>query len=207
MREMVFLDRDGVVNAMVVTDEGLDSPQRPEDFVLLPGAAAAIRQLNVLGHPVAVVSNQPGIAKGKCTAALLEATNQVLRAELAAAGAQVDAIFYCLHHPDAVELAYRAVCDCRKPRPGLLLAAASYLDVPIEGAFMVGDQVRDLEAGQAVGAHTILVRSGVAHPDGAELLAEHVCDDLSRAVEWIEQQCLTDTIPVEAEERTYGNLR
>lgn len=126
MKRGVFLDRDGVVNRMVYDAEHgtVDSPANPDQLEMLPGAAEAVRALNDLGLPVIVVSNQPGIAKGKMTLALQEAITSKLQAGLAAAGAHLDGVYYCLHHPDAALPEYRIRCDCRKPKPGLLLRAA-----------------------------------------------------------------------------------
>ena len=107
-RRAVFLDRDGTLNEMVYDrDHGLvDSPVRPDQLRLLPGAAEAVRRINEMGLLAIIVSNQPGIAKGKTSLALLEATTVRLRSEMAAtAGAVLDGVYYCLHHPEGtVEL-------------------------------------------------------------------------------------------------------
>jgi D-glycero-D-manno-heptose 1,7-bisphosphate phosphatase len=155
----VFLDRDGVINAAVYNPvEGkLDSPYRLEDFRLLPGAAQAIRQINSLGFLAVVVSNQPGVAKGKCDPAFLESLNQRLHWELARQGAHLDAIYYCLHHPQAQVASLRTSCDCRKPQPGLVLQAARELTIDLARSYMVGDSPADIAAGLAVGCRTILV--------------------------------------------------
>jgi D-glycero-D-manno-heptose 1,7-bisphosphate phosphatase len=188
VRSAAYLDRDGVINAMVETSAGIDSPQRPEDFELLPGAAGAIRRLNDLGLAVVVVSNQPGIAKGKSSPALLSATTDLLHAKLAAEGAAVDAVYYCLHHPDAVVSEYKAVCDCRKPRPGMLLAAAAEHDLDLSRSWMVGDQDRDIEAGRSAGVETILVGSATMTRRDGTALPDHVGRDLTDAVHLIERR-------------------
>ncbi len=159
MRPAVFLDRDGVVNRMVYDAEHgtVDSPANPAQFELIPGVAAAIRQLNDLGMPVIIVSNQPGIAKGKMTGALLHAVTQKMKSELAAASAQVDGVYYCLHHPEAVLPGYRLQCDCRKPKPGLLVRAASELGLSLAESWMIGDGLTDAQAGRAAGCSTIWV--------------------------------------------------
>jgi D-glycero-D-manno-heptose 1,7-bisphosphate phosphatase len=179
----VFLDRDGVINALVARGDEMDSPQRPGELRLLPGAAAGIRKLNALGLPVVVVSNQPGIAKGKSSLDLLDATTALLRRRLAARGASVSAIYYCLHHPQAVQAKYRRQCDCRKPRPGLLEAAARDLNLDLAGSYMVGDRGVDLRAGQAVRSTTVLVS---ARPSAAGAdRPDFTCGGLSRAADWI----------------------
>ena len=157
MKRGVLLDRDGVINRMVYDAEHgtVDSPGNPDQFELLPGAAAAIYTLNQSGLPVVVVSNQPGVAKGKMTLALQEAITSKMHAELAAAGAHLDAVYYCLHHPDAKLPEYRVRCECRKPRPGLLLRAADELGISLADSWMIGDGWVDVQAGQAAGCMTV----------------------------------------------------
>jgi D-sedoheptulose 7-phosphate isomerase len=158
-RRAVFLDRDGVINRYAYNAElgTVDSPANPAEFALLPGAAEAIAQWNRLGLPVLVVSNQPGIAKGKLTPQLLDAIDCKMRGELALAGAHLDGVLYCRHHPEAVLPEYRSDCDCRKPKPGLLLRAAASWNVDLAGSFLVGDDVPDVLAGRAAGVTTLLL--------------------------------------------------
>ena len=160
MKRAVFLDRDGVINAAPYNaEEGkYDSPYTLADFRFLPGAKQAIRLLNQKGWLTIVVSNQPGIAKRKCSAPFLDALNERMRAGLAASGAHLDAIYYCLHHPQALVSELRETCRCRKPQPGLLLTAASDLQVDLTTSYMVGDGIQDVEAGLAAGCKPILVR-------------------------------------------------
>ena len=171
-RRAVFLDRDGCINAMVyLPDFGLvDSPQNPDQFQLLPGAAEAIRLINQMGFLAVVVSNQPGIAKDKCTPALLEAVTQKMHRELERAGARLDGVYYCLHHPEAVIEAYRAACACRKPRPGLLQQAAGELNIDPSASFMVGDGLTDVLAGKAVGCSSIYI--GNQKPEHFEMMRQ-----------------------------------
>ncbi len=104
MNKAVFLDRDGTVNAMVYNpDHGLvDSPANPDEFKLLPGVGKAIGRINEMGFLTLVISNQPGIAKGKFTLEILEAIDKKMRDELAQCGAHLDKIYYCLDHPEAI---------------------------------------------------------------------------------------------------------
>lgn len=157
MRRAVFLDRDGTINAMVTDpDHGIvDSPATVEDFRLLPGVGEAIRQINEAGFLVAVVSNQPGVAKGRFAARHLEALTQRMREDLARFRAKLDAVYYCLHHPEATVEELRVVCGCRKPRPGLLLEASRSLGVDLSLSYMVGDGIADIQAGAAAGCRTI----------------------------------------------------
>jgi D-glycero-D-manno-heptose 1,7-bisphosphate phosphatase len=187
----VFLDRDGVINAMVYHgDFGLlDSPQGPAEFELLPGVTDAIRALNEMGLLLIVVSNQPGIAKGKSSPQQLQAVTVRMNDELAAAGAHVDDVYYCLHHPEARLPAYRRDCDCRKPRPGLLFRAAQEYGIDIAGSFLVGDGLTDIQAGAAAGCTTVLV--GRLKCDLCRAMVErrvqphHIALSLAEAVEFI----------------------
>ena len=160
-RRAIFLDRDGVINQMVYhPDFGIvDSPANPDEFVLRPGASQAIREINSQGYLAIVISNQPGVAKGKYTQKLLQAITEKMHRELARDGARLDAVYYCMHHPEAIVPKYKQVCDCRKPKPGLLLRAAKEWDVDLGTSFFIGDGITDILAGQAAGVQTILVSS------------------------------------------------
>ena len=173
VRRAVFVDRDGVINRMFYQPEFgiLDSPANPDQFELFPGAGEAIAELNGLGLLVIVVSNQPGIAKGKFTPALLEAIEQKMIANIEAAGGKLDAAYYCLHHPDAVLAEYRARCECRKPAPGLLLRAAREWNIDLTSSYMIGDGVPDIVAGRAAGATTLFVNARKCY--NCEALANH----------------------------------
>lgn len=156
MPRAVFLDRDGTINVMVShPGDSPDSPAAPEEFALLPGAAEAIRRINMAGYLTLVVSNQPGIAKGKLTGELLEAITRKMHQELARAGAHLDAVLYCVHHPQATLESYRISCECRKPKPGLLLRGAAAFQVNLRNSYMIGDTARDVVAGAAAGCRTV----------------------------------------------------
>ena len=159
MRKAVFLDRDGTINAMFYdADYGLvDSPATPDEFRLLPGVGEAIRKINEAGFLAVVVSNQPGIAKGRFTHGHLNAVTRKMHDELARFGARLDAVFYCLHHPEATREEFRITCDCRKPKPGLIIQGARSLDVDLNRSFLIGDGINDIEAGAAVGCRTVWV--------------------------------------------------
>jgi D-glycero-D-manno-heptose 1,7-bisphosphate phosphatase len=161
MRRAVFLDRDGTINAMVYNaDFGLvDSPANPGEFKLLSGVCDAIRQINQMGLLAIVVSNQPGVAKGKLSQQMIHQTTQKMYDLLGQADARLDAVYYCLHHPDAVVPEYRMRCDCRKPMPGLLVRAAEEWEVDLRHSYMVGDGITDISAGQAAGCTTFFLNS------------------------------------------------
>ena len=154
----VFLDRDGVINPYVYNPEfgTVDSPSNPDEFQINPGVPEAIDALHSMGFLIIVVSNQPGIAKGKFTPELLDATTAKM---LEGCGGKIDDVYYCLHNPQATNLQYLADCVCRKPKPGLLLQAAAEWEIDVAASFMVGDGLTDVLAGKAAGARTILVNS------------------------------------------------
>ncbi|SRR6266571_82789 len=168
----VFLDRDGVINRYVSHPEfgTVDSPARASEFSLFPGVGQAINRLNQLGFLVVVISNQPGIAKRKFTLSQLNAITTKMHASVRSTGGKIDAVYYCRHHPDSLLPFYRKVCDCRKPKPGLLLKAASDCHIDISGSYTVGDGVTDILAGAAAGTITIFVSARKCY----------VCDELAR---------------------------
>ena len=149
----VFLDRDGVINRYAYDAESgtFDSPAHPAAFELMPGAGEAIAALNRLRVPVIVVSNQPGIAKGKFSVALLDRINEEMRVQLAHFDARLEAVLYCRHHPDGTVPGYSGACECRKPKPGLILRAAQERNVDLGRSFFIGDGVPDILAGALQG--------------------------------------------------------
>lgn len=158
-RPAVLLDRDGVINALVYHQDAgvIDSPFTRSQFRLLPRVPEAIRLLNDLGLPVAVVSNQPGIAKGHFKPEMLEWFDRTMLSRIHSVGAHIDRIFYCLHHPEAKVAALRRRCHCRKPETGLLEKAASQLKVSLADCYMVGDGIPDLLAGSRAGCRTVFI--------------------------------------------------
>jgi D-glycero-D-manno-heptose 1,7-bisphosphate phosphatase len=179
-RRAVFLDRDGTLNVEV------NYLHRVEDLELVPGAAQAIRALKESGWLVIIVTNQAGIARGYYDEAALHTLHEHLKHSLAVDGAQLDAIYFCPHHPD-----FSGVCDCRKPAPGMLQQAARDYGIDLAQSWIIGDNTGDIGAGRAVGCRTILVRSGygkqveAALRSGAELWPETIVDDLPAAVAYI----------------------
>jgi D-glycero-D-manno-heptose 1,7-bisphosphate phosphatase len=155
----VFLDRDGVINEIVHHKEMgiLDSPANVDEFNLFPDAADAINKLHQLGFKVIIISNQPGIAKDKLTIETFEKIRKKMKDELAQQGADIDAEYYCFHHPEGKNMAYTKICDCRKPKPGLILNAAAENDIDLKNSWMIGDGITDIHAGIRAGCRTILI--------------------------------------------------
>lgn len=153
----VFLDRDGTINVY----KGFIT--RCEEFELVEDASMAIKQLNKLGFLVIVITNQPVIARGECTVEELDRIHMKMERLLGEQGAYVDAIFYCPHHPDKgydgeIE-ALKIDCNCRKPKPGMLLEASRIYNIDLNHSYLIGDDQRDMLAGKAVGCYNILIHN------------------------------------------------
>jgi D-glycero-D-manno-heptose 1,7-bisphosphate phosphatase len=185
MRPAVFLDRDGTLT------EEVGYVNHPSRLRLLPRAGEAVRRLNAAGVPAVVVTNQAGIARGYFNEDVLHAVNAELRAQLAREGAYLDALYFCAHHPSEGVPPFRRQCDCRKPKPGLLLRAAAELDLDLGRSVMIGDKASDLEVGPAVNARGVLVLTGYGRgeweyqPEKFLVRPDHVARDLLDAVEWV----------------------
>jgi len=187
-RRAVFFDRDGVLNPLFsYPDWGLDSPARPEHLTLYPDAARAIRDVRSAGFLALLASNQPGIAKAKYSATAFKGIDSRLTTLLRQGGASLDGRFYCLHHPAAAVASYRAECECRKPKPGLLVAAARQFGLDLAQCFFIGDSESDILAAQAAGCQAVLIqREGAGAADWrAKQHAVGVVSGLGEAVEAI----------------------
>lgn len=184
-RSAVFIDRDGTLT------EEVGYVNHPRRLRVLPRSAEAIRRLNGVGIAAVVVTNQAGIARGYFSEEVLTAVNASLVSQLKEEGAHLDGIYVCPHHPTEGEPPYRMVCDCRKPRPGLLLRAASELGLDLGRSTLVGDKPSDLVAAGAVGARSVLVLTGYGlgeweyRRDAFPVTPDHVAQDLLDAVEWV----------------------
>jgi D-glycero-D-manno-heptose 1,7-bisphosphate phosphatase len=150
----VFLDRDGTLN------EEVNFVRTPDDLRLIEGAGEAVRRLNERGLVACVISNQSGVARGYLREEDLVSIHARLEDKLAEFGARLDHIYYCPHHPTAGVPPYNVVCDCRKPKPKMLQMGIDEFGIDSGRLFVVGDSVVDIQAGNAVGATTILVRTG-----------------------------------------------
>lgn len=153
-RPAVFLDRDGTLNH----DTGY--VYRIADFRWLPGAVNAIRALNDGGYYVFVVTNQSGVARGLYDEAAIRDLHDWMNEELRAAGARIDDMRYCPHHPEASIEAYRTTCCCRKPAAGMLLDLMETWPVIREESIMIGDRESDAAAGRAAGIASAIVPPG-----------------------------------------------
>lgn len=180
----VYLDRDGVVieDAHYLSD--------PAQVRLLPGAAEAIAALNRALMAVVIVTNQSGVARGFFSEDAVHAVHGRLSHLLALKDARVDAFYHCPHLESAAVPAYRNVCACRKPKPGMVVRARVELGLMNLPSFMVGDRASDMRLAQAVGASALLVRTGYGREEEAGLRAseappDRIFDDLAEAADWI----------------------
>ncbi len=185
MNRAVFLDRDGTLSEEVGYVNHLDR------FKLYPWTAQAVRRLNQAGLQVIVITNQSGVARGYFPESLVQEIHQLLQAQLAAAGAFLDGIYYCPHHPEGSVLPYRISCACRKPGTGLIQRAALEKNLDLTSSFIVGDRYQDLRPGFTVNARTILVLSGYGkgeylyQKDTWPRQPDFAAPTLLEAVDWI----------------------
>jgi len=154
MKKAVFLDRDGTL----IRNHHYGC--NPNEIELLEGVPKGLRLLKRAGYYLVLVTNQSGIARGFFTEGQLAAMHRRLGAVLEEQGVGIDGWYYCPHHPDGVVPEYSVTCDCRKPRPGLLLRAAEELGIDLRASYLIGDAISDMEAGVVVGCRTILVMTG-----------------------------------------------
>ena len=178
------MDRDGCLI------EEMGYINHPSRVRVLPRTPEAIARLNAAGIAAVMATNQAGIARGYFSNETLAAVNAELERQLGALGARLDALYVCTHHPTAGEPPYRETCECRKPKPGLLLRAAAEMGLDLSRSIMVGDKPSDVEAGQAAGAATVLVLTGYGRGEWEyrrhewTVKPDHVAEDLFDAVEW-----------------------
>ena len=187
-RPAVFFDRD---NTLIVGNDYLGDPA---GVVLVAGAPAAVALCRELGYAVVVVSNQSGVARGMFTEDAVAAVNRAMDEQLLAANpnAVIDRHEYCPHHPQGTAEGYAIDCDCRKPKPGMVLRAAEAMALDLANSWMVGDAPRDVEAGQAAGCRTILIIDNTLAPSPAakatlERPADFVVGSLIEAIDVILQ--------------------
>jgi D-glycero-D-manno-heptose 1,7-bisphosphate phosphatase len=155
-RPAVFLDRDGTLV------EEVPYLHEPERVVLVPGATAALAGLAAAGFALVVVTNQAGVARGRFPEAAVARVHRRLAGLLAGGGVRLDGVWYCPHHPEGTVARYARACGCRKPAPGMLLAAAAALGLDLGRSFLIGNDPIDVGAAQAAGVAPLFVTTGRA---------------------------------------------
>jgi D-glycero-D-manno-heptose 1,7-bisphosphate phosphatase len=185
-RAAVFLDRDGTIN------EQMGYVNHPSRFTIIPGAAQAIRLLNDMGYLTIIVSNQSGVARGYYPLALVHEIHSLLSDRLQEeAGAKVDAILFCPHHPHGIVPDFAVDCRCRKPDTGLIDQACRAFDIYLPSSFMIGDMCSDIEFANRAGIKGILVKTGYGLGEiehvlpGRQAKPLRVAQDLFDAAQWI----------------------
>jgi D-glycero-D-manno-heptose 1,7-bisphosphate phosphatase len=188
MNAAIFLDRDGVLI------EDVHLLINSEDIRVLEGVPQALRSLKEAGFKLIVISNQTVVSRGLVTEQEVRAIHAEMERLLEQGGGpHLDGFYFCPHHPNATLPAYRTACECRKPRPGLLLRAACEHNLNLRASFVVGDRITDIIAGARAGCRTVLVQTGkhqappieTVEPLDESVQPDHVCADLKAAAEWI----------------------
>ena len=172
------MDRDGTVC------EEVGYLDRPERLRLLPHSGAAIRMARQAAFRTVVVTNQSGVARERFDESALNAAHARLADLLGQAGAMLDGVYYCPHHPQPGSQPYRGACGCRKPEPGMLLQAARDLGLDLARSYMVGDRWKDIEAGRKAGCTTIWIDYDYAEAFRTKL-PDHTCSGPTEALNWI----------------------
>jgi D-glycero-D-manno-heptose 1,7-bisphosphate phosphatase len=186
----VFLDRDGVL----VHDDGF--LLREDQIRLMEGVAPALRSLKAADMVLAVVSNQASVARGLISEQGVERLNELIADRIEEnGGPRLDASYYCPHHPHADIEEYRVICQCRKPRPGMIKRAAEEHGLDPHTSFLVGDRMSDIAAGHSAGCRTVLVTCGrheappiIAVDPVDNCQPDYTCADLQAACDWIVSQ-------------------
>ena len=150
----VFLDKDGTL--IVDVPYNVD----PALIELAPGAVEGLSKLHASGYRLVVISNQSGVARGRFEVAALASVEARLRELLEGFGVPLAGFYFCPHHPEGSVPAYSVLCDCRKPKPGMLIEAARDLDLDLARSWFVGDILNDVEAGHRAGCRAILIDNG-----------------------------------------------
>lgn len=180
MKKAVFIDRDGVII------EEKNYAYRIDDLAFIPGSTDAIKALSRSDYLVIIVTNQAGIARGYFTEKDYHEFTSRLLALLRDAGGRIDGVYFCPHHPTEGTGDYKIDCECRKPKNGMLKAAAKDFGIDLASSWLIGDKSSDIKAGQSAGCKTILVKTGYAGGEGSNAtVPDYTADDLNSAVRLI----------------------
>lgn len=161
-KKAAFIDRDGTINI----DAGYIN--HPDRFIIYPFALQAMKMLANNGYDIVIITNQAGLSNGYFTEETMDKIHQKLFKACQHAGIEISGLYYCPHSPSAKVEKYKADCDCRKPKPGLLFRAAKELGIDLKESFMIGDKYSDIMAGKNAGCKTILVKTGYGEGELAQ---------------------------------------
>lgn len=179
-QKAIFLDRDGTINKFVGFLRNID------EFELLPGVAEAIKKINNSCYLAIVITNQPVIARGEVTLEELAEIHRKMETLLGVEGAYLDAVYFCPHHPDrgfeGERIEYKIACECRKPKPGMLLQAAQDFNIDLSQSWMVGDGKHDISAGKAAGCKTAYISKYRENEYYADLVVTSILEFVKRVI-------------------------
>lgn len=187
LKPAIFLDRDGTLIPEA------DPVTKRSQIFLMPRVDEALKIFKTAGFSLVVITNQTVVARGILTEKEIHEHHIILNNEVGdMAGVAIDRFYVCPHHPDAQIEKYRVNCDCRKPKPGLILRAVHEMGIDVEKSFMIGDRLTDVMAGKRAGCKTVLLETG-AHLDpliisddlDLTIKPDHTCADLYQAARWI----------------------
>jgi len=190
----VFLDRDGTLN------EEMGYINHASRFRLYPFVPEALSIFKECGFKLIIVTNQSGIARGYFTEELLKEIHDFMHESLAESSIEVDAVYYCPHHPDADIEMYKKDCGCRKPKPGMIEKAKQEFNIDLSSSFMIGDRWKDVEFGKQLGLKTIMVLTGYGKGEYTYQRnawpgrPDHICENLLEAANYIKSCCYSGTI-------------
>ncbi len=181
----IFLDRDGVINALVWYESSgeWESPRGVADLRMVPGVAAALRKAMQFDWKLFLVTNQPSAAKGKVGVGELAEVHETVMSKLRVDGVLITASYICFHHPNGVVPGLTGPCACRKPNPSRLLEAAREFHIDLEASWMVGDQDTDLQCGRAAGCHVAMIEVPESASKRIDSSADIYCATLSAFID------------------------
>jgi D-glycero-D-manno-heptose 1,7-bisphosphate phosphatase len=154
MNKAIFIDKDGTLI------DDIPYNVNPSRIKFTEGAPEGLKKLSLEGYLLIIVSNQSGIARGYFTEAEIEVVEKKIKQMMASSSIQLDGFYYCPHHPDGTVEAYAYLCNCRKPKPGLILQASKDFNIDLSRSWMIGDILHDIEAGNRAGCKTVLLDNG-----------------------------------------------
>jgi D-glycero-D-manno-heptose 1,7-bisphosphate phosphatase len=187
MSKAVFLDRDGVINELILNPETheYEPPHRIEDVRVFPYAARCLRELRSAGYDLFLVSNQPDYAKGKVSLEILKKIHEKIMSIFTSEKIAFRDVYYCYHHPDGVMKDYTCICECRKPKPYFLFQAEKDYSLDLARSWMIGDRDTDIVCGQAAGVRTVLIDEPKSCDKRGNSQPDFIAKNLSEATKLI----------------------